>query len=70
MMWRIFNLLFGWDHVLYKFGGDWNVYKLKKVNYGHPVCCHFMYGWRTINDPNEVVWLTCGPSKYAPKGDK
>jgi hypothetical protein len=65
-MYKLKNKLFGWDYVLWENPADAGIARVivfKDGNIGY---------WRyrnvnkfdKINNPKEVHWLTCHPSKY------
>ena len=65
-MWKLLNKLFGWDYIQWRNTADSGVARVYKSPSGQA------YYWRykttkvidRINDPKQVVWLTCPSSKY------
>ena len=65
-MWKLFNFLFGWDYIYWSNSADQGVARV--------YCSHdgkaFYFRYRilqlvdVIKQPDQVVWLTCEPSKY------
>jgi hypothetical protein len=69
-MWKLWNRLFGWDYVQWKNSADQGVARIYTDHY------YRVFYWRykgtsildVITTAEQVVWLTCQPSKYiAPK---
>jgi hypothetical protein len=72
-MWRIFNILFGWDYVYWENSCDHGISRV----YKSPDGTVWFYRYKitkvidTINSEGKtnrfhppVVWLTCRPDKY------
>lgn len=65
---KLLNFLFGWDYILWKNFADSGVSRVHVLPDGK------VYYWRyrlcsiidLIQKPNDVLWLTCLPSKYFP----
>lgn len=68
MMYQILNRLFGWDYVYWCNRADWGVARVRR-DYSGGV---FYWSYKFIKcmdrvaKPEDVVWLTCLPSKYFP----
>lgn len=68
-MYKIFNWLFGWDYIYWKNSCDQGITRVRKM----PDGTVWFYRYRNINyidvinDPDEVLWLTCLPGKYVEK---
>lgn len=66
MIWRLCNFLFGWDYVAWSNCADEGVAKVYWDGETRP------YYWRyritsvvdRIFKADQVIWLTCAPSKY------
>lgn len=67
-MYRFYNWLFGWDYIHWTNSAHSGIARLRSDAQGNPF--YFMYGMskylKPITKPEQVVWLTCLPSKYAP----
>lgn len=65
-MWSLMNKLFGWDYIAWENSCDRGV---RRVHKGHNGECFY---WRYRNlgladrivRQEDVIWLTCPPSKY------
>ena len=65
-MWKLMHALFGWDYVAWNNGVGQGVARVHRAGDGRP------YYWRyksincidLIHTREQVVWLTCHPSKY------
>jgi len=65
-MYRLWNYLFGWDYVIWENSVAQGVAKVQKYPDGK------IGYWRyratnvfdEIKDADQVIWLTCHPSKY------
>jgi len=68
-MWKIFNALFGWDYVGWANSADDGIARIFNDTTGRT----FYFRYKAINvldeikNPEQVVWLTCLPSKYLGK---
>lgn len=68
MIWRAFHLVFGWDYIAWQNRFASGVARVRCDGIGRA------YYWRCtslslvefIEDPKQVVWLTCAPDKYMP----
>ena len=68
-MYKLLNLLFGWDYIAWKNSADQGISRVLVDGRG------VVFYWRykvtnvadIISDPNSVLWLTCPPDKYFPK---
>lgn len=68
-MWKLFNLIFGWDYVAWENCADQGIARVRRGGNGQ------VYYWRyrcikvadRILEANQVIWLTCEPSKYMEK---
>ena len=65
-MWKLKNKLFGWDYILWKNAADAGIARVillkdDTIGYWRYRCTNT---FDEINDPKEVHWLTCHPSKY------
>ena len=66
MLYRLKHLIFGWDYIAWKNTADYGVARVQKDGAG------VVWYWRyrntkclgRIDTPEQVVWLTCSPSKY------
>ena len=69
-MWKLKNKLFGWDYVLWKNSADSGiarviVFKDGTIGYWrYRILTNGTNVFDEINNPKEVHWLTCHPSKY------
>ena len=65
-MWRISNLLFGWDYVYWKNSCDQGIGRVRRYKDGTVYYCRYRINnvYDDIKDPEDVRWLTCHPSKY------
>lgn len=62
-MYKILNKLFGWDYVYFEYGGDGTIRRVRILHNGQ--VGYWCYGrFYEINRADEVLWLTCHPSKY------
>lgn len=65
-MWQIFNFLFGWDYIQWSNIADQGIARVFNDGAGRTVY------WRyrltnvidVIENEEQVIWLTCKPSKY------
>ena len=65
-MFKLWNYLFGWDYVAWSNSAADGVARVHPSGGGNP------YYWRykstrvcdNIHKPEQVIWLTCKPSKY------
>lgn len=66
MIWRLCNLLFGWDYIAWDNGADRGVARVwidgldRAVYWRYKSICVA----DQIKSPEQVYWLTCKPSKY------
>ena len=66
MIWRLMNLLFGWDYIAWSNSADQGIARVYADHSGK------VFYWRyritgvvdVILEPNDYIWLTCLPSKY------
>jgi len=66
MMWRLLHALFGWDYVQWDNSVDQGIARVHRSGGGD------IYYWRyksikcadIIYSRDQVLWLTCHPSKY------
>lgn len=66
MLYQLLNKLSGWDYIY------WHNCITHGIARVHSAKCGRVYYWRyksisvldVIKNPNEVIWLTCPPSKY------
>lgn len=70
MLYKIFNALFGWDYIISQaiFSNSSEVCRVLKLPDG-TVGYWTLGRFKTIVDPTEVYWVTCGPEKYLPKSE-
>ena len=65
-MYKIFNFLFGWDYIYWKNSAAQGIAKVFKAKDGKVL--YFRYRISNLIDeikkPEQVIWLTCKPSKY------
>ena len=65
-MWKIYNKLFGWDYIAWRNTADKGIARVHKEETGR--CWYWRYYITKkidiITDANQVIWLTCVPSKY------
>lgn len=65
-MWKLKNKLFGWDYVLWKNSADAGIARV--IVFKDGTIGYWRYRitnvFDEINNPKEVHWLTCHPSKY------
>lgn len=65
-MWKLWHWLFGWDYVQWSNCADQGVARVHRAYDGR------VYYWRyrvpkvadVVAKPEQVLWLTCPPSKY------
>lgn len=65
-MWRILNKLFGWDYIYWESSCNYGI-SIIRSSYQSGKPYYIKYGSGIIvqvNDHNDVIWLTCHPSKY------
>ncbi len=68
-MWKLLNKLFGWDYIAWTNSCDGGIARVYKNNAGNA----WYYRYKTTNcidkisTPNQVIWMTCEPSKYMDK---
>lgn len=70
MRYQILNWLFGWDYILWSNTADSGIARVSVDGMGR------VWYWRYklnkvadyVNRPEDVLWLTCNPSKYFPEG--
>lgn len=68
-MWRIFNLLFGWDYILWQNSCDSGISRLRRDHDDRV----WWYRYKTTkcvdtldqNHQNIKLWLTCSPEKWS-----
>jgi len=68
-MWKLWNLLFGWDYIIWQNTADRGVARVLVLPEGK------IGYWRykntrlfdIISNKDQVFWLTCIPEKYAEK---
>ncbi len=64
-MWKLWNLLFGWDYVVWRNWADQGVARVQRDELG-------AWYWRykitnladRIDNREQVIWLTCDSTKY------
>lgn len=65
-MWKLWNKLFGWDYVAWENSADQGVARVYQDGAG--IAYYFRYPSIRLADrilkTNQVIWLTCKPSKY------
>lgn len=65
-MYKLLNLLFGWDYIYWKNAADSGIARVHKAYDGN--VWYFRYRVTTLIDviksPDQVIWLTCDSSKY------
>ena len=65
-MYKLLNLLFGWDYIHWTNSCDAGVARIRKTS--DNVIWYYRYKITSVVDkvknPNDVIWLTCHPSKY------
>ena len=65
-MYKLLNYLFGWDYIAWDNSVARGVARVFTTPDGN--VCYWRYKSikviDIINKPNEVIWLTCPPSKY------
>jgi hypothetical protein len=65
-MYKLLNLLFGWDYVYWTNGCDSGIARVREA----PDNTIWFFRYRITNiidkikNPEDVTWLTCHPSKY------
>ena len=66
MTWKLMHKLFGWDYIAWDNRADNGVARIHRGGQGKP--WYYRYKLTSlvdqVNHPNEVIWLTCHPSKY------
>lgn len=68
-MWRILNKLFGWDYVMGDRDHDVGSRRVRVDALGNPFYIRRFNLGRRISSPDQVIWLTCHPSKYLGESD-
>ena len=65
-MWRLLHYLFGWDYIAWKEIGSEGISRVHHGHNGKPWYFRFttLDVVDEIEDPNQVVWLTCSSDKY------
>ena len=65
-MYRLWHKLFGWDYILWKNSADVGIARVIKPKSGQ--IAYWRYRITNVLDiiekPDQVIWLTCSPSKY------
>ena len=65
-MWKLNHWLFGWDYVYWENSATQGISRVYKAESGQI----YFYQFKVINvikkitHPDDVLWLTCSPSKY------
>lgn len=66
IMWRLWNYLFGWDYILWSNSADNGIARV--IVFKDDTVGYWRYRitsvFDSIDDPKEVRWMTCKPSKY------
>jgi hypothetical protein len=65
-MYKIKNLLFGWDYIQWKNSADSGIARVMKLPDGKIVYWRYrnISYMDEIKEANQVRWLTCPPSKF------
>lgn len=67
-MWRLWNFLFGWDYISWKNTADQGIARVYKEEWPTERVFYVRYKITqlidVINNPEQVVWLTCSSNKY------
>jgi len=66
LLYRLKHLIFGWDYIAWSNSSDHGIARVEKDGAG------VVWYWRyrntllpdRITNPEQVLWLTCPPSKY------
>lgn len=68
MIYKLLNKLFGWDYVIWSYSGDHGIARVQVDGMRRVWRWHFKptRWYEFIEDPTEVIWLTCSPNKYFP----
>ncbi len=65
-MYKLLNKLFGWDYIQWRNTASQGIARVNKD--GNGVCWYWRYKNTSladvIKDKEQVIWLTCEPSKY------
>ncbi len=65
-MYKLKNILFGYDYIYWKNSCDNGIARVHRAGDGKV----YYFRYKTTNlidliqDPNQVIWLTCSPDKY------
>jgi len=66
-MWKLLNKLFDYDYIAWRNSADKGVARLHREE-GNGRCWYWRYKNTccadVIKDSDQVIWLTCEPSKY------
>ena len=66
MLYKLLHHLFGWDYIYWQNSCDQGIARVHRSSCGKV----FYYRYKciriidVIDQPSEVIWLTCKPSKY------
>lgn len=66
-MWRLWNKLFGWDYIAwrFKYSGQSGGISRVIVDKNETPHIHYYGGvYKKFSDVTDIVWLTCKPEKY------
>lgn len=61
-MWKLFNLVFGWDYVQISSFGYYEICKIHRLPDGFYI--KQLRRYTPLKDSKHLIWLTCHPSKY------
>ncbi len=65
-MYKLLNMIFGWDYIYWKNSADQGVARVYKNKDG--IIYYYRYRIASlidvIKDPDQVIWLTCSKKKY------
>lgn len=65
-MYKLLNIIFGWDYIYWKNSADQGVARVYKNKDGIIYYCRYRITSLidVIKDPDQVIWLTCSKKKY------
>jgi hypothetical protein len=64
MLYRLKHLIFGWDYIAWENSCSNGIARVEKDGNGNVWYWRYRITRVRIRKPEQVIWLTCPPSKY------
>jgi len=69
-MYKLYHYWFGWDYIYWTNSASEGISRVRILPSGKVYCWRYWRIMDVIEEPGQVIWLTCKPEKYFASTDK